>query len=63
MSGLGSAAEGPNMRDGDVEAEYIFPVLTGWTRTGAIAGLSLTTITILGAAGVVGYRKLRGAKV
>jgi hypothetical protein len=51
------------MRPGDVEAEHIFPVLTGWTRTGAIAGLSLTTITVLGALGVVGYRKLRGAKV
>lgn len=63
MSGLGSATESPNMRPGDVEAEHIFPVLTGWTRTGAIAGLSLTTITVLGALGVVGYRKLRGVKV
>jgi hypothetical protein len=51
------------MRPGDVEAEHIFPVLTGWTRTGAIAGLSLTTITVLGALGVVVYRKLRGVKV
>ena len=61
MSGLGSAAEGPNMRDGDVEEEYIFPVLTGWRRAGAITGLGLTAITALGALGIVGYRKIRGA--
>ena len=42
VSGLGSATEGPNMREGDVEAEYIFPVLTGWKRAGAITGLGLT---------------------
>lgn len=49
------------MREGDVEEEYIFPVLSGWTRIGAITGLSLTGLTILGALGVVGYRKVRGA--
>jgi len=61
MSGLGSATEGPNMRAGDVEAEYIFPVLTGWKRYGAITGLSLTGITVIGALGLVGIRKIRGA--
>lgn len=61
MSGLGSATEGPSMRDGDVEEEYIFPVLTGWRRAGAITGLGLTGITVLGALGVVGFRKIRGA--
>ena len=28
------------MREGDVEAEYIFPVLTGWKRAGAITGIA-----------------------
>ncbi len=49
------------MREGDVEEEYIFPVLTGWKRAGAITGIGLTGLTILGALGVVGYRKVRGA--
>jgi hypothetical protein len=49
------------MRAGDVEEEYIFPVPTGWRRVGAITGLGLTGVTILGALGVVGYRKIRGA--
>lgn len=60
MSGLGSATEGPNMRAGDVEAEYIFPVLTGWKRMGAITGIGLTGVTILGALGIVGISKIRG---